>query len=129
MPKITSSNTKPLFIKYVIKIILSTLLSVFVLSSLTSFIVLKTDISLDILPYTAAAITILSSIIIALISITGFKNNYLPLSLISILPLLIFTIVNFFFNKTNSILILIKIVGIILSAIIVALIKSGKKSR
>ncbi len=129
MPKITSSNTKPLFIKYVLKIFLSTIISVFVLCSLSSLIVLKTDISLDILPYIAAVITILSSVIITIISVKGFKNNYLPLSLISVFPLLIFTIVNFYFNKTNSIIILIKIAGIILSAIIVALIKSCRKSR
>lgn len=129
MPKITSSNTKPLFIKYAVKIILSTVLSVFLLSCLASLFVLKLDISLDILDYTGAVITVISSAVIVLVSLTVFKNNYLILSLISVLPLFIFTLINSLVNKNVFILVLIKMLGIILSAVIIALIKSGKKSR
>lgn len=129
MPKITSSNTKPLFIKYAVRIVVSTVLSLFLFSAISSFAVLKLDISIDILPYVAAGISILSAILISSISTSGFKNNYLTLSLISILPLLALSIINFCFHRTSSFVIIIKIAGILISAVIVALIKSGKKSR
>lgn len=129
MPKINSSNMNGLLIKYALKIILSSVLSVLLLNTLCSFAVLKFDLNLEVLRYAGAAICIISAFIISFISISGFKNNYLVLSMISVLPLMIYTIINFCFNKSDAVFIIIKIAGIIIAAFIVSLVKSGKKSR
>lgn len=129
MPKITTGNTKGLLIKFAVKIILSTLLSIILLNSVCSFIILKLDLDLRILEYVGTVICILSSVIIAFISTTGFKNNFLILSMISVMPLLIFTIVNFCINKGTAAFIIVKICGVLIAAFLVSLIKSGKKSR
>lgn len=129
MPKITTNNAGGLLVKYAVKILISSVLSILVLNSLCSFIVLKLDIDLAVLQYAGIAVCIISSMIISFISLTGFKNNFLVLSMISVLPLLIYTIVNFCINKTDAVFIIIKIAGIIICAFIVSIVKSGRKSR
>lgn len=129
MPKITTNNAGGLLVKYAVKIIVSTLLSILILSAVCSFTVLKFDIDLTSLQYIGTVICIISSLIISFFSLAGFKNNYLVLSMISVLPLLIYTIVNFCINKTDTVFIIIKIAGIIISAFAVSIIKSSKKSR
>lgn len=129
MPKIKAGDAKGLLIKFAVKIIFSTVMCVMLLNSLCSFIILKLDFDLSILPYIGTAICIISAIVITFISTTGFKNNYLMLSLISVMPLLIYTIINFCFNKTGAVFIIVKICATLAAAFIVSLIKSGKKTR
>lgn len=129
MPKITAGNAKGLLIKYAIKIVVSTILSILLLNMACSLIILKLDLNLNILQYVGAGICIISAIIISFVCTSGFKNNYLILSMISVLPLLIFTVINFCFNGSGAAVIIIKISGILISAFIVSLIRSGKKSR
>lgn len=129
MPKITTGETKGLLIKYIIKIIISSVVSIVLLNSICSFVILKLDVDLNVLQYVGTAICIASSIIITFISTSGFKNNFLMLSIISVMPLLIYTVVNFCVNKTGAIFILIKVCSILVCAFAVSLIKSSKKSR
>ncbi|MDE5984727.1 MAG: hypothetical protein K2H13_05685, partial [Eubacterium sp.] len=102
MPKITTNNAGGLLVKYAVKIVISSVLSILVLNSLCSFVVLKFDIDLAVLQYAGTAICVISALIITFISLSGFKNNFLILSMISVLPLLIYTIVNFCINKTDA---------------------------
>lgn len=129
MPKISASNIKGLLINYAVRIVLTTVLSVLVQSLLFSFIVLQFDIDLELLKYFGVIITILSSIIISYVSTIGFKNNVLLLSIISVIPLLLISIINFAVNNGSTTAILIKILGIILCSILVSVIKVSKKLR
>lgn len=130
MPKITSSNTKNLFISYLLKIILSSVVTVFLFSSLFSFITLKLDLDLKVLEYFAVAICSISAIIISYISISGFKNNFLILSVISVMPLSIFSIINFCVNGQGSFAFeIVKIAVIFVFAMCVAIFKSSRKQR
>lgn len=129
MPKITTNNAGGILVKYAVKIILSSVLSILILNALCSFAVLKLDLDLSVLQYLGAAICVISGLIISSISLTGFKNNYLVLSIISVLPLLIYTIINFCINRTDTVFIIIKIAGIIICAFGISVFKSSKKSR
>lgn len=130
MPKIATSSTKGLLIKYLIKITVTTVLSVFLLSSIFSYAVLKLDLDLNMCSYASIAVCVISSILIAAISTTGFKNNILMLSLISVTPLMLYSIINFCINKTGSFAIeAIKLLLILIISVVIAVIKSTKKSR
>lgn len=129
MPKISASNIKGLLINFIIKIALTTVLSILVQSLLFSFIALEFDIDLSFLKYFGVVITILSSIIISYVSTIGFKNNVMLLSVISVIPLLLLSIINFAVNNGSTTAILIKILGIILCSILVSVIKVSKKLR
>ncbi len=130
MRKITSSgNTRALLIKFAVKIALSSAFSILILSTVCSFIVLKLDIDLSVLEYIGTGICIISSFFISFVSTSDFKNNFLVLSLISVMPILIYTVVNFCINKTGTVFIIIKLAGILLCALAVSLMRSSKKSR
>jgi hypothetical protein len=129
MPKISIGSTKGILIKYFIKVFITSILCVLLFSSLSSIIILKLDFDLSIIQYVSCFICIISSVIISLISITEFKNNLFILSIISVIPLLIYTVVNFCVNGGSSLIIIIKICGILISSFAVSLIKSAKRSR
>ena len=127
MPKISATSSKGLFITYFIKIVISSIASVMLFNSISSAIILKLDLDLSVAGYVSIAVCLLSSIIISIISISGFKNNFLLLSVISVVPFAIFVFINFLVNKSNSIYFIIKLALIFAVAIIVALIKSSRK--
>lgn len=130
MPKITSSNTKSLFVSYIVKIIISSVISIFVLATVFSFITLKLDLDLKALEYFSVAICALSSVIISYVSISGFKNNFLLLSLLSVFPLAVFSIINFCVSGQGSFAFeLVKIAVIFVFAMCVAIFKSSRKLR
>ena len=129
MPKINVGNSKSLLVKYVVRIVLATALSIFVLTAAISYIVLKLDIDLSVLKYVGIAVCIVSAVIISFISTSSFKNNYLALSAISVLPLIAFCVINGCLNKSSALLILIKVVGIIAAAFVVSIIRSGRRAR
>lgn len=127
MPKISATNSKGLFLTYFIKIAISSIASVLLFNLVSSAIVLKLDFDLSVAGYISIAVCLLSSIIISFVSISGFKNNFLLLSVISVVPFAVFVFINFLVNKSNSIYFIIKLVLIFVSAIIIALIKSSRK--
>lgn len=127
MPKISATNSKELFLTYFIKIAISSIVSVLLFNLVSSAIVLKLDLDLSVAGYISIAVCLLSSIIISFVSISGFKNNFLLLSVISVVPFAVFVFINFLVNKSNSIYFIIKLVLIFVSAIIIALIKSSRK--
>ncbi len=127
MPKISATSSKGLFITYFIKIVISSIASVMLFNSISSAIILKLDLDLSVAGYVSIAVCLLSSIIISITSISGFKNNFLLLSVISVVPFAIFVFINFLVNKSNSIYFIIKLALIFAVAIIVALIKSSRK--
>lgn len=127
MPKISATNSKGLFFTYFIKIAISSIVSVLLFNLVSSAIVLKLDLDLSVAGYISIAVCLLSSIIISFVSISGFKNNFLLLSVISVVPFAVFVFINFLVNKSNSIYFIIKLALIFVSAIIIALIKSSRK--
>lgn len=127
MPKISATNSKGLFLTYFIKIAISSIASILLFNAISSAIVLKLDLDLSVAGYISIAVCLLSSIIISFVSISGFKNNFLLLSVISVVPFAVFVFINFLVNKSNSIYFIIKLALIFVSAIIIALIKSSRK--
>lgn len=127
MPKISATNSKGLFLTYFIKIAISSIASVLLFNLVFSAIVLKLDLDLSVAGYISIAVCLLSAIIISFVSISGFKNNFLLLSVISVVPFAVFVFINFLVNKSNSIYFIIKLALIFVSAIIIALIKSSRK--
>lgn len=129
MPKISSTANKSLFIKFAVKSILSTVILILALSALSSLIILKLDIDMKYEQYFAYIICALTSFVTSYISLSDFKNNYLLVSVISILPLILFSFVNGVINKTSFLLILAKIGIEILSALLSAVTKILRKRR
>ncbi|MDD6729262.1 MAG: hypothetical protein PUE08_08610 [Eubacteriales bacterium] len=129
MPKINSTNAKELIIKFIVKVILSTTVSIVVLNSLFSFLLLKLDIDLNFSKYIGVFICLLTAIIVSYISVGGFKSNLLFLSIISVLPLLILVITNFCINNSEAVFVIIKIAVVLISSVISSFLRLKSRKR
>lgn len=129
--KVNMIGSKSVFIKYIVKIILLSAISILSISSILSLILLKLDLSLDFAVYCSVIVTSFSSILISYFSVSSFSNNGAVLGILSIVPLLIYSLINTLIYTNDWIILLIKIVlMIIISAVFGNLsIKKRKKIR
>lgn len=129
--KVKMIGSKSVFIKYVIKIILFSVISIAVLSSLLSVILLKLDLSLDFTVYISIIIAAGASIIISYFSVSSFSNNGAVFGIISIIPLCFYSLINTIIYTNNWLVFAVKFaLMIILSAFFGNLsIKKRKKIR
>ena len=129
MPKVSSTSNKSLFVKFSVKLILSTIILMIALSALSSLIILKLDIDLKYEQYFTYAICAITAFLTSYITLSDFKNNYLLVSVISVLPLTLFSFINGIVNKTAFYMILIKIAVELISAMLSAITKILRKRR
>lgn len=127
MPKISALNSKSLLIRYTLCVVASSALCIILFSAAFSLIILKFDLSLSAVKYVSVVVAAISSVVISLISSSGFKNNFLLVCLISVIPFALFVFINMLVSETNSTICIIKLALIFLCATAVSLIKSAKK--
>lgn len=94
MKKIKTSFDKNLFISYFIRIIITSVFSIILLSLLSSLIIYKLDADVSYTAYISIAIVLISSALTAYISVKPFKNNGFVLGALSVLPIIIFSLIN-----------------------------------
>ena len=87
MKKISSSGATGLLIKFIIKAVILTAISVMFFSWLFSFIIFKLDLDIKYLEYASYAVNILSSVIISYISVKSLKTTALLLACFLLCPL------------------------------------------
>ena len=76
MPKkVNMISSKSVFIKYVAKILLLSVISIIILSSLFSVVLLKFDLNLDFAVYMSIIIVGISAITVSYFSVSSFSNN------------------------------------------------------
>lgn len=127
MLKISSSNAKNIIIVYALKVIASTVICVTLLCLLFSFIILKLDLPLEYCKYFSIAICAVSSFVVSYISVGRFKSNQLVLSIISIVPLIIISVINYFIHSDSFIIFIVKIILIVLLSFLSAYLRVRKK--
>lgn len=127
MKNLSTQKTNKLLITFVLKIIISSIFSIFLYSFIFSKITYSLDLSLDYYSIFGVVISVLSAITIALISITGIKNNGLIMGMISEVPLAFYILVNTIFNNHNIGLFFIKFIIVFLVGALIGVIKTSRK--
>lgn len=112
--KINMIGGKGVFIKYTVKVLLLSVVTVLIFSALSALIILKMDFSLDYSKYFSIAIVSFASIIISYFSVSSFSNNGTVLGIISVLPLCIYTLINSIVNTNDWIILMIKLLLMII---------------
>lgn len=128
MKKISSSGATGLLIKFIIKAVILTAISVMFFSWLFSFIIFKLDLDIKYLEYASYAVNILSSVIISYISVKSFKNNGFVMGMLSAVPLIIFSFINLIVNGNNIVNFLVKLLAVLLISGVFGYL-SAKKSK
>lgn len=129
MKNISSGKTNKLLILFVIKAVLSTIISIVLFSLVSSKIILAFDISVDSAKIFSPAICVLTAAVVSFISVKGFKNNGALLGVICQLPLIFYSLINTIFNNHNFLLLIIKIVLIALVGAFIGIITVNKSKK
>lgn len=107
--KVKMIGSKSVFIKYIVKIILLSVISVVLISSLFSLIFLKLDVSIEYAAYISILIVGISAIIISYFSVSSFSNNGAVLGIFSLFPLCIYSLINTVIYSENWLILAVKI--------------------
>lgn len=129
MKKISSSSANGLLIKFILKSVFLTLISVLLFSLLFSFAVSKLDLDLKYLIYFSYAVNAFSAVIISYLSVKSFKNNGFVMGLLSAVPLIIYSLVNLIVNGNNIVHFFIKIGVVLLISGIFGLLSTKKTKK
>lgn len=118
-----------LLIKFFIKSILITVLCAVILGSGFAEVLYKGDISLDYVNVVSVIIIVVTAVLTAFFSVSGFKNNGLLLGIISEFPLLIICTINLIFSHSGFIYYVIKLLILVLIGGVVGILKVKNNSK
>lgn len=127
MPKISSFNANKVIVKFVVKSFLISVFSVAFMSAIFSLAVLKFDLDLAYCKYGGYIICTVSSFIVPYICLKPFKNNISILSLISIIPLVLFSLANYIFFNKQFVQLFISLAIIIAVSFVTGVMSAGKR--
>ena len=128
MKKVSVTFSDKLILKFILKSVLLTVLSVISLSLVFSEILLKLDISTEYADIISVVICFVSSAAVSLISLGGFKNNGLIIGVISQLPLLLLILYNCIFNNNSLLLLALKAAVIIITGSVCGYLRVKKNN-
>ncbi len=128
MKKISISKTDNIIIKFILRVVLSTIASILLFSYILAQIIYKLDLSLDTAKIAGVIVCGICSVIISYISLIGIKNNRLLMGALSSVALIFYSLINTIFNNDNYLLFLIKLILILLISALTGYL-SGNKSR
>lgn len=113
MKKFTVIKADRLLLWYAIRSLLLSLFCIVVFSLITGEIMLKTDIQLESSKYLSVVICAISAFIVAFCSCKGFKSRGGVLGIISVLPIILYSLFNLMFKNNILIFFLIKLLLVI----------------
>ena len=129
MKKISSSGANGLLIKFALKSVVLTLITVSLFSLFISFAFNKLDLDLKYLEYASYVVNILSAIVISFLCAKSFKNNGFVMGMLSAVPLIIFSFVNLIMYGNNIIHFVIKLVVVLIVSGIFGFLSAKKQKK
>ena len=129
MKKISSSGANGLLIKFIIKTVLTTIITISIFSLLISFAFSKLDLDLKYLAYASYAVNILSAVIVSYVCTKSFKNNGFIMGMLSSVPLIIYSFINLIMNGNNIIHFFIKLALVLFFGGIFGYISTKKQKK
>ena len=119
-------NSDKMIISFILKAVITTIISVLLLSAVAAEIFYKFDLSTDYNNILSIIICVITSFLVTYISVSKFKNSGALLGFISQIPLIFYSLINLIFGDNTLIIFIIKLV---MSIIIGGLIGSLKVKR
>ena len=114
MKKLSTNNADNLILKFCVKVIISSVISILLFSYIAGKIVFALDLDLELSKYISVAICVLCACVISFVSVNGIL-----LGLIAEMPLVFYSLVNLIFNGNYVLFFVIKTVLIILFGMLI----------
>lgn len=124
--KISTLNAKGIIAGFIIKDIILSVIAVALFTAIFSFAVYKLDCDLKYCRTAGYAVLALSSFIISYFSAKGIKSNIMTASIISVLPLIIFSVINSVILKKSIPSATASVIIIILVSVISSIINAKR---
>lgn len=128
MKNLHTNNTSKILYIFIIKSLITSILSVVLFSFISAEIVYKLDLDLNSCNSISIIILTICSFLISFISVYGIKNNGALFGILSQIPVLFYMIINLIFHDSSILLFFIKLTIIILVGCLSGIL-SCKQSR
>ncbi len=119
MKKLSTNNVDNLILKFCVKVIISSVISILLFSYIAGKIVFMLDLDLELSKYISVVICVLCASVISFVSVSGFKNNGVLLGLISQIPLVFYSLINLIFNGNYVLFFVIKTILVVLFGMLI----------
>lgn len=129
MKKFSTKSTNKLLISFILKSVISTIISILLFTFLSSEIMYKLDIDLNKISYISLIIVGLSSFFISIISVSKIKNSGIIFGIFSQLPLVFYMFINAVFYNNNWLYFVIKLLIVLLIGALTGLITSERNKK
>jgi len=129
MKKFSSSSANRLLIKFAVKSIVLSIVSIVLFSLLFSEITYKLDLSLEANNLFSVFIVFLCSVCISYFSVLSLKNSGAIMGMLSCLPIVLFTVINMIINQNNPVLFVIKFAIILLTGALFGILATRKSAK
>ena len=129
MKKISTKSSNNILLKFILKVIFSTVLCLIFLSYVTSKIVYVLDLNTNIDLTLTLLICAITSAVTAAVSVYGIKNNGLLLGALSQIHLILYSLLNVIFNENTYLFFIIKVIIVILVGMLFGFLSSKKSSK
>lgn len=124
MPKINAGKSGKLLWIFLFRMLCATLLCYGSVCAILALIIFKTDANLDYVAYLAIGADAICAFFIAKFSVGNLKNNRTVMSIISVLPCMIYSVVNYCLHPVGIFLFIIRLLIIPSCAVLASF---GKK--
>ena len=129
MKKISTNGTNNILLKYILRVVILTIISILVLSYIFSKIMYHLDLDMKYESLFSIFICAICALITGSLSVWGIKNNGLVLGMLAQIPLLFYSILNVIFNESSFVFFLIKAVIVLSVGMLTGYVSSKKSSR
>lgn len=122
----TSNN---LLLKYILKVVITTILAILLFTYFFSKISYMLDLDMKYNSILSVIICALCAAITSYVAVYGIKNNGLLLGAVAQVPLLFYSLLNVIFNENTLVLFLIKAFIVICVGMLMGLLANKKSSK
>lgn len=129
MSKIKTVGSNKLLYNFVLKSVISSVLSIIFGIILFSVLIYKFDLSLDLTKFFGVIIVLFSSVIVAYISLGSIKNNGALMGVISEFPIMLYVLLNLIFSDTQLLMFVVKFVICLLSGLLVGFARTKQNKK
>jgi putative membrane protein (TIGR04086 family) len=129
MSKFSTISTNKILLKFIIKSIITTILSVILLCLVSSFAIYKFDVDLKVTNIISIIICCVSSFFISYISVGKIKNNGALMGMLSELPLIFYCTINVIFSYKLFYVYIIKVVMIIVIGFVSGILRVKQNNK
>ena len=129
MKKIKSVKSSNVIISYLLKVVISSILSLALITLAFSVAAVKLDWGQEAADIITVIISFLCAVIVGLLSLTGVKNNLVVLGILSELPLVFYSLVNLVFYENSVAYFAIKTCLMLLTGAVCGIIRTKRAKR